>query len=100
MLGILSLSHYPEWSRQFQYNQKICKARSVVERFFGVLSGRILKGMWRCLSYQRVLMYAPEIAGQIVNACAILHNMRLQYRLPFDIEENIPHNEFVPAPAH
>jgi len=59
-----------------------------VERFFGVF-----KGTWRYLSYQRVLMYAPEIAGQIVNACAVLHNMRLHYLLPFDIEENLQ-NEY------
>lgn len=53
----------------------------------------VFKGTWRCLSYQRVLMYAPEIAGQIVNACAVLHNMRLYYRLPFDIEEDLE-NEY------
>lgn len=78
------LPHYPQWSRQFHYNEKLCKARSIVERFFGVL-----KGTWRCLSYQRVLMYAPEIAGQIVNACAVLHNIRLHYRIPIDMEEDI-----------
>jgi len=27
-------------------------------------------------------MYAPEIAGKIVNACAVIHNMRVHYRLP------------------
>jgi len=58
------------------YTRKHCKARNVVERFFGVF-----KSMWRCLSYQRVLMYTPEMAGKIVNACAVLHNMRIQYRL-------------------
>ncbi|XP_039303333.1 putative nuclease HARBI1 [Solenopsis invicta] len=78
---ITPLPHYPQQSRQFHYNEKLCKARSIVERFFGVL-----KETWRCLSYQRVLMYAPEIAGQIVNACAVLHNMCLHYRIPFDIE--------------
>ncbi|XP_025995817.1 putative nuclease HARBI1 [Solenopsis invicta] len=77
------LPHYAEWSRQYYYNEKLCKARNVVERFFGVL-----KGTWRCLSYQRVLMYYPEIAGQIVNACAVLYNMRLHYRLPQDVNEN------------
>lgn len=66
------LPHYPQWSRQYHYNEKLCKARNVVERFFGVF-----KGTWRCLSYQRVLMYAPEIAEQIINTCAVLHNMRL-----------------------
>ncbi|XP_071580309.1 putative nuclease HARBI1 [Temnothorax nylanderi] len=77
------LPHYPPDSRQFRYNERLCKARVVVERFFGVL-----KGTWRCLSYQRVLMHAPEIAGQIVNACAVLHNMRLHYRLPMEEEIN------------
>ncbi|XP_024867587.1 putative nuclease HARBI1 [Temnothorax curvispinosus] len=33
--------------------------------------------------------YLINIAGQIVNACAILHNMRLYYRLPLDMEENV-----------
>lgn len=78
------LAHYPQWSRQYHYNQKLCKARSIVERLFGVI-----KGTWRCLSYQRILMYAPEISGQIVNACAVLHNMRIHYRLPLELEENI-----------
>lgn len=60
------------------YTKKHCKA-NVVERFFGVF-----RSMWRCLSrsYQRVLMYRPEMAGKIVNTCAVLYNMRIQYRLP------------------
>lgn len=66
------LPHYPEGTRQFEYTKKICKARNVVERFFGVL-----KSMWRCLSYQRVLMYSPDMAGKIVNACTTLHNIRI-----------------------
>lgn len=49
----------------------------MVEQFFGCF-----KGMWRCLSYQRVLMYDSAFAGHIVNACAVLHNMRLYHRLP------------------
>lgn len=37
-------------------------------------------------------MYAPEIAGQIINACAILHNIRLYHRLLFDADiQNVPH---------
>lgn len=71
------LPHYPEGTRQFQYTEQLCKARNVVERFFGVF-----KAVWRCLSYQRVLMYEPSFAGRIVNACAVLHNMRIHYRLP------------------
>lgn len=33
-------------------------------------------------------MYAPVMAGKIVNACAVLHNMRIHYRIPIE-EENI-----------
>jgi len=77
------LPHYREGTRQFKYTIKHCKARNVVERFFGVF-----KSVWRCLSYQRVLMYSPDMAGKIVNACAVLHNMRINYRVPVE-EENI-----------
>ncbi|CAI6353897.1 unnamed protein product [Macrosiphum euphorbiae] len=76
------LTRYPEGTRQYQYTKKPCKARNIVERFFGVF-----KSMWRCLSYQRVLMYVPVTAGKIVNACAVIHNMRVHYRLsilPFE----------------
>lgn len=84
---VTPLAHYPRHTRQYHYNEKLCKARSIVERFFG-----ILKGTWRCLSYQRTLMYTPEISGQIVNSYAVLHNMRVHYRLPLEIEENIIFN--------
>lgn len=33
-------------------------------------------------------MYAPDMAGKIVNACAVLHNMRNHYCMPI-IEANI-----------
>ena len=71
------LDHYEEGTQQFAYTHELCQARNVVERFFGVL-----KSVFRCLSYQRVLMYEPGLAGRIVNACAALHNMRIHHRLP------------------
>lgn len=39
-------------------------------------------------------MYEPVVAGQIVNACAVLHNMRLHYRMP---QEDLPPPEQEPA---
>ncbi|XP_036336283.1 putative nuclease HARBI1 [Rhagoletis pomonella] len=66
------LSNQREGTPQFRYNEALCKARNCVERLFGVL-----KGTWRCLSKQRVLMYEPGFAGRIVNSGAALHNMRL-----------------------
>lgn len=35
-----------------------------------------MKSIWRCLPRHRVLQYEPGFAGRIVNACAVLHNMR------------------------
>lgn len=66
-----------------QYNDNLCSARSIIERLFGVL-----KAEFRCLSSQRKLMYEPGLAGKIVNACAVLHNMRLEHRIQeIEVEE-------------
>ncbi|RLU19990.1 hypothetical protein DMN91_008549 [Ooceraea biroi] len=59
---ITPLADFPEDTRQFQYTQQLCKARN------------------------RVLLYKPEFAAKIVNACAVLHNIRIQHRLQ-DVEE-------------
>jgi len=66
------LTNFAEGTPEFRYNAALCKARNVVERLFGVL-----KATWRCLSRQRALMYNPGFAGKIVNACCVLHNLRL-----------------------
>ncbi|KYQ58969.1 Putative nuclease HARBI1 [Trachymyrmex zeteki] len=76
------LKNEPPGSPSYRYNDDLCKARSCVERFFG-----IWKSVFRCLSAQRQLMYEPSMAGKIVNACAVLHNMRIAHRI-YDIELN------------
>lgn len=86
------LPGFSEDTRQFQYTKQLCKARNVVERFFSVF-----KAVWKCLSYQRVLMYKPAFAAKIVNACAVLHNIRIAHRLPLQefevpIDANHPEN--------
>ncbi|XP_018372982.1 PREDICTED: putative nuclease HARBI1 [Trachymyrmex cornetzi] len=73
------LADYPIGTRQFEYTMQLCSSCNCVERFNGVF-----KSLWRCCSYQRVLMYEPELADRIINACAILHNMRIHARLPVD----------------
>jgi len=70
------LKHEVAGSPRYQYNEDLCSARSCVERLFGVW-----KSVFRCLSAQRQLMYEPDMAGKIVNACAVLHNMRIAHRL-------------------
>ncbi|XP_034248556.1 putative nuclease HARBI1 [Thrips palmi] len=74
------LKHERVGTPRFRYNEALCKARCVIERCFGVF-----KAQFRCLSAQRKLMYDPEMAGKIVNACAVLHNMRLENNL-HDVE--------------
>ncbi|XP_048515347.1 putative nuclease HARBI1 [Athalia rosae] len=69
---------------RFLYNQDFCSARNCVERLFGVV-----KSTWRCLSKHRVLQYEPGMAGKIVNACAVLHNMRIRNGIQMEmIDEN------------
>lgn len=46
------------------------RGRNIIERTIGLLKAR-----FRCLLVHRVLHYAPEVAGSIVNACVILHNI-------------------------
>lgn len=58
-----------------QFNIVHSKARSLVERAIGVYKGR-----WRCLCKQRMLHYAPSTCSLIINACAALHNICLEYR--------------------
>jgi len=81
------LPNEPEGSPRYLYNQELCSARNCVERLFGVM-----KSVWRCLSRHRVLQYEPGMSGKIVNACAVLHNMRIANRLEQNICEEDDEN--------
>lgn len=59
-----------EDSPEGRYNFQQKRARSTIERTFGILKGR-----WRCLLAARELHYRPVTAGKIVIACCVLHNM-------------------------
>lgn len=52
------------------YTNLHVRARNIIERTIGLLKAR-----FRCLLVHRVLHYSPEVAGSIVNACVILHNI-------------------------
>ncbi|XP_040071044.1 putative nuclease HARBI1 [Ixodes scapularis] len=55
-----------------EYNQAHASMRAVVERCIGLLKSR-----FRCLHRHRTLYHHPKIAGTIVAACAVLHNVCL-----------------------
>ena len=65
------------------YNYAHIRARNCIERCNGVLKGR-----FRCILQERVLRYSPEKAGNIVNDCAILHNICINGHL--DINVDVP----------
>lgn len=92
-----ALPHTP----QKLYNDSHTLGRNCIERVNGVLKGR-----FRCLLGERKLRYRPQKVGIIVNACCILHNMCVKWRVPVDenlvidnqddIEDNNP--EIQPQP--
>lgn len=53
-----------------RYNIAHKRAHCTIERAF-----RILKSRWRCLLSTKQLHYSPEVAGKIIIACFVLHNM-------------------------
>ncbi|XP_046384539.1 putative nuclease HARBI1 [Ischnura elegans] len=86
-----------EGSPEENYTKLHVRARSAVERCFGVLKSR-----FRCL--HRTLEYAPAKVGRIINACTILHNMCMGHGLPIPEEEEdngqMPNNPPEPFIAH
>lgn len=68
------------------FNRRICSIRSLIERVIGVLKIR-----FRCLLGERQLRYNQTKVGQIVYACATMHNFLISKR--FDIMHGINENE-------
>lgn len=79
---------------QRNYNRSHIRTRCVVKRTIG-----ILKRLFGCLSTK--LHYAPEKVGEIVVACAILHNLCIYYGHQLQVELNdiepMDDNEQMPA---
>jgi len=74
------LTPYPDaqpGTQEAFFNQRHSSTRNTVERCIGVLKKR-----FRCLLRYRTLEYTPEKAGEIINACAVLHNMCIRANVP------------------
>ncbi|KAK3926352.1 Putative nuclease [Frankliniella fusca] len=64
------LLHAEPGTPEFIYTQLNCRCRNVVERCIGVLKSR-----WRLLCCDRCVNYRnATYAGQIFNACCVMHN--------------------------
>lgn len=64
-------------SQESKYTKLHCKARNCIEHCFGLLKAR-----WRCLLNHHPLHYTPQVTLQIINACAVLHNIAIVAKLP------------------
>lgn len=64
-------------SPEAHYTNLHVHARNIIERTIGLLKAR-----FRCLLAHRVLHYSPEVAGSIINACVILHNICNRANIP------------------
>ncbi|KAJ3662030.1 hypothetical protein Zmor_006397 [Zophobas morio] len=73
-----------ENTSEYRFNIQHKRVRSLVERCNGLLKGR-----FRCCLKDRVLRYRPEVAGKIINACVVLHNLCIENNIPppEDLEE-------------
>lgn len=66
-----------------RFNKKHRTIRNKIERF-----NACLKNRWRCSLGERALRYSHEKAGNIIYACATLHNFLIYNS--FDVEMEIP----------
>lgn len=64
-----------------RYNKCHKSTRNIIERCFGVLKAR-----FRCLLRHRTLHYMPDMAGKIVYAVAVLHNICIDNNTDLDEE--------------
>ncbi|KAJ8911985.1 hypothetical protein NQ315_003267 [Exocentrus adspersus] len=72
----------PPDSPEGRYNAALVRARTLKMRF-------------RCLLKERVLKYHPHKAGEIINACCVLHNMCVRANVPLE-DELVDDGQFQP----
>ena len=65
-----------------RYNVAHKTTRCMVERCIGILKSR-----FRCLSSHRILCFDPVTAGNVINACIVLHNVLTNANVPVEIDE-------------
>ncbi|XP_062418244.1 uncharacterized protein LOC134129044 [Pungitius pungitius] len=79
---------------QQRFNYRQSKARSIIERAFGVMKTR-----WRSTLF-RALEVKPTFAPQVIASCAFLHNVCLDNGDTLDPDEDIARDDLDPHPPH
>lgn len=74
-------------SPEYLYTHRHIRTRVCIERCIGLLKTR-----FRCLSSDRKLRYAPDMAGKIINVCCILHNICIKGNAPLLVAEQLNGN--------
>lgn len=69
----------PVTNGQQMYNSSLTRTRVIIEQTFGILKRRFH-------SLHGELRYTPEKACTIITACAVLHNIAINNRLPANFE--------------
>ena len=84
----------PQTVPEQRYNSAHSRTRSIVERTIGLLKSR-----FRCLlGKEKTLLFTPERCVTIIIACAVLHNLAVEFNIPYN-EENENEDEPVNVPA-
>ncbi|CAH2108760.1 unnamed protein product [Euphydryas editha] len=86
----------PQPGPEENYNKAFKSARSTIERCNGVLKSRFPsqgQKKERSLLKDRVLLYLPEKATQIINSCCVLHNMCINSNINIEDDLSLEEDE-------
>ena len=70
-------------SAEARFNELHSKGRCIVERTIGILKNR-----WKILINDKRGRYSPEKCARFLNICVALHNICIEFKIPFP--EHLP----------
>ncbi|GAB0098321.1 Harbinger transposase-derived nuclease [Sergentomyia squamirostris] len=80
----------PGNAQEVNFNKIHSKIRVQVENTIGKV-----KGTWRCISSENVLLYSHERVLYIINSCCVLHNIMIDNAVPMNDTDQDDEDEIV-----